>query len=125
MAINSDVDIPVVLNYLNKKPEILALSQSSPPHTITEWTCINGGDGKPTDEEINKAWTDYQASQAVIAYQSTRKGLDSEPGDPIEDPRTAQYPDIGDQLDDLYKQGAFSADMSAKIKKVKDDNPKP
>ena len=34
------------------------------------------------------------------------------------------YPEIGDQLDDLYKQGAFSADMAAKIKKVKDDNPK-
>ena len=41
------------------------------------------------------------------------------------DKRRAQYPDIGDQLDDLYKKGAFSADMTAKIKKVKDDNPKP
>ena len=39
--------------------------------------------------------------------------------------RKRKYPPIGDQLDDLYKQGAFSADMSAKIKKVKDDNPKP
>ena len=39
--------------------------------------------------------------------------------------RRQAYPDIGDQLDDLYKKGAFSADMAAKIKKVKDDNPKP
>ena len=39
--------------------------------------------------------------------------------------REGQYPDIGDQLDDLYKQGAFSDEMAAKIKKVKDDNPKP
>ena len=39
--------------------------------------------------------------------------------------RKSNYPMIGDQLDDLYKQGAFSADMSAKIKKVKDDYPKP
>ena len=38
--------------------------------------------------------------------------------------RQSLYPDIGDQLDDLYKQGAFSASMAAKIKKVKDDNPK-
>ena len=38
--------------------------------------------------------------------------------------RKPLYPEIGDQLDDLYKQGAFSADMAAKIKKVKDDNPK-
>ena len=41
------------------------------------------------------------------------------------DDRKMAYPDIGDQLDDLYKQGAFSDEMAAKIKKVKDDNPKP
>jgi len=38
--------------------------------------------------------------------------------------RRPLYPNIGDQLDDLYKQGAFSSAMTAKIKKVKDDNPK-
>ena len=38
--------------------------------------------------------------------------------------RRFSYPDIGDQLDDLYKQGAFSDEMAAKIKKVKDDIPK-
>ena len=41
------------------------------------------------------------------------------------DERRSQYPDIGDQLDDLYKKGAFSDDMAAKIKAVKDNNPKP
>lgn len=39
--------------------------------------------------------------------------------------RQPLYPNIGDQLDDLYHKGAFSAEMKAKIKKVKDDNPKP
>ena len=39
--------------------------------------------------------------------------------------RRSQYPDIGDQLDDLYKKGAFSDEMAAKIKAVKDNNPKP
>ena len=39
--------------------------------------------------------------------------------------RSYLYPPIGDQLDDLYKKGAFSDEMTAKIKKVKDDNPKP
>ena len=41
------------------------------------------------------------------------------------DARRSQYPDIGDQLDDLYKKGAFSDEMAAKIKAVKDNNPKP
>jgi hypothetical protein len=38
--------------------------------------------------------------------------------------RTAEYPSIGDQLDDLFKQGAFSAEMMAKIQAVKDKYPK-
>jgi len=38
--------------------------------------------------------------------------------------RQPLYPEIGDQLDDLYHKGAFSAEMIAKLKKVKDDNPK-
>ena len=38
--------------------------------------------------------------------------------------RREEYPEIGDQLDDLYHAGAFSTEMTAKLKKVKDDNPK-
>ena len=41
------------------------------------------------------------------------------------DERRSKYPDIGDQLDDLYKKGAFSTEMTAKIKAVKDSHPKP
>lgn len=33
--------------------------------------------------------------------------------------RANEYPDIGDQLDDLYWNGAFSDEMSAKIRAVK------
>ena len=39
--------------------------------------------------------------------------------------RRIDYPDIGDQLDDLFKQGAFSDEMTAKIQQVKTDHPKP
>jgi hypothetical protein len=38
--------------------------------------------------------------------------------------RTAEYPSIGEQLDDLFKQGAFSTEMTAKIQAVKDKYPK-
>ena len=41
------------------------------------------------------------------------------------DDRKMVYPDIGDQLDDLFKQGAFSEEMTAKIQQVKTDHPKP
>ena len=39
--------------------------------------------------------------------------------------RKYKYPPIGDQLDDLYKQGLFSSDMANKLKAVKDEYPKP
>lgn len=38
--------------------------------------------------------------------------------------RRLAYPEIGDQLDDLFKAGAFSEEMTAQIQAVKDNNPK-
>lgn len=38
--------------------------------------------------------------------------------------RVNNYPNMGDQLDDLYKKGAFSDEMAAQIKAVKDKYPK-
>ena len=57
--------------------------------------------------EIDQSIVDEEAKKQ---YREDRKNL---------------YPDLGDQLDDLYHQGAFSADMAAKIKAVKDAHPKP
>lgn len=39
--------------------------------------------------------------------------------------RNRVYPSIGDQLDDLFKAGAFSEEMTALIQAVKDAHPKP
>lgn len=38
--------------------------------------------------------------------------------------RYAEYPSVRDQLDDLFKAGVFSAEMTAKIQAVKDKYPK-
>tara|TARA_Y100000590_G_scaffold5929_1_gene7913 strand:- start:2623 stop:2895 length:273 start_codon:yes stop_codon:yes gene_type:complete len=67
-----------------------------------EFKDINGND---VVVDMEKAQAEYDAQ----AYARARQPL---------------YPDIGDQLDDLYHKGAFSTEMAAKIKKVKDDNPK-
>ena len=69
----------------------------------------HSGQAPPSAEDIDTELKRLQAAQDALAYARARKPL---------------YPEIGDQLDDLFKQGAFSADMEAKIKKVKDDNPK-
>jgi hypothetical protein len=43
---------------------------------------------------------------------------------PYDEIRRRTYPDIGDQLDALYHAGVFPEDMAAKLKAVKDANPK-
>jgi hypothetical protein len=39
--------------------------------------------------------------------------------------RDINYPPVGDQLDDLYRAGAFSPEMEAKIRSIKEQYPKP
>ena len=72
-----------------------------------EWLDTN--QTKPTDAEINAEVTRLQAEYDAKAYQRSRQ---------------PEYPAIGDQLDDLFKAGAFSDDMTAKIQAVKDKYPK-
>ena len=72
-----------------------------------EWL---GSGTKPTKEEVSAKEAEVKTQWENNEYQ--RK-------------RMPNYPDIGDQLDDLYHSGAFSSDMAAKIKAVKDAYPKP
>ncbi len=64
---------------------------------------------RPTDEEIAAEITRLQEEYDAKEY--ARK-------------RVTEYPPIGDQLDALFKAGAFPADMAAKIQAVKDKYPK-
>jgi len=80
-------------------------------HPSVETVVLDGSDYKGFDKDgvavsINKSAVD--AEYVKQDYKNKRK-----------------YPPISDQLDDLFKKGAFSDEMAAKIKKVKDDNPKP
>jgi hypothetical protein len=52
---------------------------------------------QPTNSQIDAEVKRLQAEYDAKAYQRNRQ---------------PEYPDIGDQLDDLYKAGAFSDDMS-------------
>lgn len=74
---------------------------------VVEW--LDSNTTCPTDAEINAEVTRLQAEYDAKAYQRSRQ---------------PEYPDIGDQLDDLFKAGAFSDDMTAKIQAVKDKYPK-
>ena len=70
----------------------------------------NTGVLKEVDEEGDaQKLADYQ----LIKYGFQRSSADG------------GYPDIGDQLDDLFHKGAFSDEMAAKIQSIKDKFPKP
>ena len=69
----------------------------------------NLGGTLPSKEEI-----DVKLAELITEWNSTQYQRD----------RKADYPDIGDQLDDLYHAGVFSDGMAAKIKAVKDKYPK-
>lgn len=64
---------------------------------------------RPTDAEIAAEVTRLQAEYDAQEYARQR---------------APEYPPIGDQLDALFKAGAFPADMAAKIQAVKDKYPK-
>ena len=75
---------------------------------IVRWSSDNA---KPQPSEIEIA--EWVKTQATFSANEI-----------VRNERKRHYPTIGDQLDDLYKAGAFSDEMTSKIKKVKDDNPK-
>ena len=62
---------------------------------------------KPTQAELDALWIPTQAAHAATQYRRDRV-----------------YPPIGDQLDDLFRQGAFSPEMAAQLQAVKDAHPK-
>ena len=68
------------------------------------------GKGLPTEKEVEDTRAIMQVEYDAQEYARNRK---------------PEYPDIGDQLDDLYHKGAFSDEMAVKIKAVKDAHPKP
>ena len=114
---------------IEKALESLGITQwkltGAPPTTEDEFnsrfekiTSVNDGEctfsSNPSDfgvtwSQVKTELDSMQATHDAQEYARTRQPL---------------YPDVGDQLDDLYHAGAFSASMTAKLKKVKDDNPK-
>ena len=92
---------------------LTALAPNSKFVMDSDGTIINhtlkGGDTLPSESEIDTKLASMISDWESQDYARARRPL---------------YPDIGDQLDDLYHAGAFSASMAAKLKKVKDDNPK-
>ena len=104
MAINSDTDINLALFQLGKNANRYRLDQNVVPHKIIEWDSGNK-DSQPTDDELNAAY---------IAWKNANE---------YKQKREVEYPEIVDQLDDIYHNGIEG--WKTKIKTIKDKYPKP
>jgi hypothetical protein len=56
----------------------------------------------------------------ITGFGTKEVPLDTSAQAHYRDKRAVEYPDIGEQLDDLFKQGLFSDAMTARIQAVKD-----
>ncbi len=97
-----------VILYLGRTPnfleEVKLQDDGSGPY-IKEWN-ISSEKSKPTDSQLD-----------ALASEATKLGNNNV----IRNTRRLAYGDIGDQLDEIYKD--IDA-WKARIKKIKDDNPK-
>jgi hypothetical protein len=111
----------------NSNEEVVFAGTDIPTsHTGTEFTLAQ----LPEGEEFDAGFTYTPVDGVAI------KG-DGIPVDIVEEARMEaeylatkyqtdrEYPPIGDQLDDLFKAGAFSTEMTAQIQATKDAHPKP
>jgi len=97
-----------VISYLGRKPNFpseVKLQNDGSGDYIAEWN-ISSEKAKPTDSQLN-----------ALASEATKLKNNNE----IRNTRRTAYGDIGDQLDEIYKD--IDA-WKARIKKIKDDNPK-
>ena len=81
---------------------------------VIKWDNMHG-ESQPTYAQVVTKWNELKADHAAKAYQRTR---------------AAAYPEIGDQLDNLYKDllaGKLDStgEFAKAIKTIKDANPKP
>ena len=94
--------------YLGRTPdflsEVIIQDDGSGPY-IKEWN-ISSEKAKPTDSQLNAFNTETTKIENNNKVRNTRK---------------TGYGDIGEQLDEIYKN--IDA-WKARIKKIKDDNPK-
>ena len=104
MAINSTTDINLALLQLGKNANRYRLDQNVVPHKIIEWDSGNK-DSQPTDDELNAAY---------IAWKNANE---------YKQKREVEYPEVVDQLDDIYHNGIEG--WKTKIKTIKDKYPKP
>ena len=88
---------------------------------------------KPLTKNVNGEVQEYDDNDYNSWIQTTTEGRYQEAAFGYKEVRREAYGDVADQLDEIYKsiqsgdfgEDAKSSDWFFRIKKIKDDNPKP
>jgi hypothetical protein len=105
-----DIKIPQALLTLCPGAEWVSYGDSYEELQWLEPPVSEGGQKKPTEEEINQEIERLQAEYERNEYQRQR---------------VPEYPDIKDQLDAIWKGGDAYEEMLARVMEVKAKYPKP
>jgi hypothetical protein len=97
------MDIAICIDRLGLNKNSYRLTQSVPPHHITEWS---GPDPQPTQAELETAWSEWQAEQDETEYKRLR---------------APEYPAIGDQLDAILKHLNYRRTQGDELVQEMDD----
>ena len=89
---------------------LIEMQSDATPGTLIA-NAVGSGIDPSTMEEVEMTHDEY-----AVAYPA--------PDASYQQLRAAAYPPIGDQLDDLFRQGAFSPEMAAQLQAVKTAHPK-
>ena len=104
------MDITNALQSLRPKAEWMVIGDTYDGLQWLEKPVWEGGQKKPTKEEVEAEVARLQAEYDAKEYQRQR---------------VPEYPDIKDQLDAIWKGGDAYDAMLAKVMAIKDKYPKP
>ena len=104
------MDITNALQSLRPKAEWMVIGDTYDGLQWLEKPVWEGGQKKPTKEEVEAEVARLQAEYDAKEYQRQR---------------VPEYPSIGDQLDAIWKGGDAYDAMLAKVMAIKDKYPKP
>ena len=103
------MDITNALQSLRPKAEWMVIGDTYDGLQWLEKPVYEGGQKKPTKEEVEAEVARLQAEYDAKEYQRQRK---------------PEYPSITDQLDALFHAGVFPPEMAEQIQAIKDKYPK-
>ena len=116
----------MILIFDNNNDYVMAANATPASHTGDEYTSVSIKDDEDFDSRYSYSLVDgFAVKGDLIVIDEVEQVRLHQEYLATKYREDRKYPPIGDQLDDLFKAGAFSDEMATQIQAVKDTHPKP